>query len=71
VKVRFSRKLTDFGVFDLEAVPRGGEVVLLPGTDAQLKVWNVAWRLDGEEPCAVVFLMTESEYMYEMSGGHR
>jgi hypothetical protein len=71
VRVRFSRKLADFGVFDLDAVPRPGEIVLVPGDDRQLRVWNVAWRLDGEEPTACVLLMTESQYLAEISGGHR
>jgi hypothetical protein len=65
VKVRFSHDLVDHGVFDLEAVPRGGEVVLLPDVPAQLRVWNVAWRLDWAEPEACVFLMTEKEYRAE------
>lgn len=70
MKIRFSRNLRDFGVYELDAVPRSGEAVLLPDTPAQLRVWNVAWRLDGEEPVACVFLMTLSEYKHEPSGGH-
>jgi hypothetical protein len=71
VRVRFSRGLRDHGAFELDAVPRAGEVVLLPDEARQLRVWGVAWRLDGEEPTACVFLMTESQYLTEISGGHR
>jgi hypothetical protein len=71
VRVRFSHDLRDFGEFDLSAVPRSGEVVLPPEADRQLRVWNVAWRLDGEEPVACVFLMTESQYLAELDGRRR
>ena len=65
MKVRFSHDMTDHGVFGLDAVPRSGEVVLVPGDPRQLRVWNVAWRLDQEEPEACVFLMSESQYRAE------
>jgi hypothetical protein len=71
VKVRFSHNLVDYGVFDLGAVPRSGEVVLLPDSAAQLRVWNVAWRLDEDEPVACVFLMTGAEYRAEADPDRR
>jgi hypothetical protein len=71
VRVRFSHGLRDFGEFDLGAVPRGGELVLPPGEPRQLRVWNVAWRLDGEEPVACVFLMAEPEYRAELEEKRR
>jgi hypothetical protein len=71
VKVRFSHGLVDYGVFDLGAVPQDGQVVLLPGTAAQLRVWSVAWRLDSHEPAACVFLMAGAECLAEVDSVRR
>lgn len=71
MRVKLNNGLRDFGEFDLGGVPRRGELVLPPGEPRQLRVWNVAWRLDGEEPVACVFLMTEAEYRAEPYGGRQ
>jgi hypothetical protein len=60
VRVEFTHGARDLGGFSLDAVPRSGEVVALPGPAGheQLIVWNVTWCLDAAEPFAQVQLMT-------------
>ena len=44
----------------MDAVPRGGDAVVLPGREPMI-AWGVAWRLDVAEPVAQVELVTERE----------
>jgi hypothetical protein len=54
----------------MDAVPRGGESVMLDG-ETTVVVWSVAWELpEGGEPVAWVAVETEREYRRLLAGPH-
>lgn len=60
MRVEFGRDSASLGGFDLDAVPRAGDMVVLPAGEPMV-VWGVAWRLDDAEPVVQVELVSERE----------